>query len=68
MHIPIYKSKKFLVFGFTAVCLFAALLLHAPESVSSKLAEALMLGLPVLIGGQSFLDHKSASTPVEPAK
>jgi hypothetical protein len=64
---PIYKSKKFLAYGLTILAMFAALAAGAPEAVLDNLSEAIAFGLPVLLGGQAFVDsRKNASTSTPP--
>jgi len=63
---PIWKRGKFVAYGCVAFLLVATLVANviSPGSVAAdvqtKLAEAIALGLPVLIAGQSFVDYRRA--------
>lgn len=63
MDQPCWRSKKFTALALVACVLVAALLLGAPETVSTRLAEAILLGLPVYLGGQSVIDRARAAQP-----
>lgn len=68
---PIYKRGKFVAYFTVASLLVAAMIANAivPGAVSSdvqgKLAEAVALGLPVLLAGQSLVDFRRAKTVAE---
>lgn len=55
---PFHASKKMIALFFGGVLLIGSLLLGAPESVTSKLADGIMLALPMLIGGQAWIDGR----------
>lgn len=59
---PFYKSTKVTVFLITLVALLLMVILKAPESVLTSVANAIAMGLPVLIGAQGFIDQKAVST------
>ena len=54
-----YHSKKVIAFFVVCLLLFASLIIKAPEAVTVRLAEAIMLGLPTLIGFQGYADAKA---------
>lgn len=61
---PWYRSKKFLALVYVGALLLGSQALGAPGEVTTKLAEAIMLALPVLIGGQSWIDGKVRSAAI----
>ena len=58
---PFYKSTKVIVYLITLLALILMVALSAPENVLGSLANAIAVGLPVLIGGQAFIDQKAVS-------
>ena len=53
-----YESKKFLAFALTCAILLACVYLGSSTIVQEKLGDAIMFGLPVLLGGQSMIDAR----------
>ena len=53
-----YESKKFLAFALTCGILLACVYLGSSTIVQEKLGDAIMFGLPVLLGGQSLIDAR----------
>lgn len=60
-HQPAWRSKKFSALCLVAAVLVGALFLGAPESVTTRLSEAILLGLPIYLGGQSWIDKTKSS-------
>lgn len=59
-----YQSKKCLAFAFTGLLLLVSIVLKADADVTGKLAQGIMLGLPVLLGGQSMIDMRVRSATI----
>jgi len=53
----LWQSKKHLIYLITLISMVAMVYLDAPEGVTSKLADAIALGLPILLAGQSWIDR-----------
>lgn len=54
---PFYRSGSWLAFMSTLAALALSVLAGAPEGVTSRLADAVCLALPVLVGGRALVDH-----------
>ena len=59
-----YQSKKWLAYAITLAALIAGVALGGPVEVLDRLGAACMFGLPVLLGGQAYVD--SRPRPPEP--
>lgn len=60
---PPHKSKKFLAYVLTLASVLAGAALKLDEVAVRSLAEACMLGLPVVLGGQAWIDRERAKQP-----
>ena len=60
---PWYQSKKFLAYAITLAGLVGGVALGGPAEVLDRLGAACMFGLPVLLGGQSYIDSRKIAEP-----
>jgi hypothetical protein len=60
-----WLSKKWTAFALACLTLIACILLGADSSVTGNLSNAIMLGLPVLLGGQSLIDARVRGQAVQ---
>ncbi len=67
---PFWLSAGWTSFLLTIATLIAGMLLGAPEAVLVRLADGILIGLPILIGGGKYVDHaraKALGAAVAPA-
>jgi len=64
----ILTSRKWTAYVLTLIGLVAMTALKAPVEVAGYVGQAIAFGLPVLLGGQAYVDSKAVAPPESKAE
>ena len=64
----IFGSRKWTAYVLTLCSLVGMTALRAPPDVMAYVGQAIMLGLPVLLGGQAYVDSRQVVAEAAEAK